>query len=314
MKRTFILISFTLQLIMGNAQQDPQFSQSMFNIMMYNPGYVGSKNAICATAINRQQWMGFEGAPVSSVFTVNSPFRLFGADHGAGLHILNDQIGFENNLSINMSYAYRMDAGQGKLNFGLGFGMINSTLDADWYVPSGGSYTPASADPSIPAGNETVLAMDFSAGLFYYTDDVYFGISATHLNEPVREYSSTATPFLSRHYYITAGYSLYANNPAYRFLPALVVHSDLVMTQLNIGALLEYNQRVWGGIYYRAGSAIVGIAGLELFNGINIGYSYDFSTTSLSNHTSGTHEFMLRYSFDLEMDRRPRSYRSVRIL
>ncbi len=314
MKRIFILLFISLHLIRGNAQQDPQFSQSMFNIMMYNPGYVGSKNAICATALNRQQWMGFEGAPVSSVFTVNSPFRLFGTDHGAGLHILNDQIGFESNLSINMSYAYRIDAGSGKLSFGFGLGMINTTLDAEWYIPAGGSHTPASGDPSIPAGNESVLTMDFSAGLFYHTDDLYFGISSTHLNEPAIEYSSTATPFLSRHFYITAGYAMYGKNPAYRFLPALVIHSDLVMTQLNLGGLLEYNERLWGGIYYRFGSAIVGIAGFELFNGINIGYSYDFSTTTLSNHSRGTHEFMLRYSFDLGMDRRPGKYRSVRIL
>ncbi len=298
----------------SHAQQDPQFSQNMFNIMMFNPGYVGSKNAICASALNRQQWMEFEGAPVTSVFTVNSPFSLFGTDHGAGLHILSDELGFESNLSINLSYAYRMDIGSGKLGIGLGFGMINSSLDAEWFIPSGDSHTPASGDPSIPAGNENAMTMDFSAGLFYYTEDLYLGLSSTHLNESQIEYNAEATPFLSRHYYLTAGYTLYPQNPAYRVLPSLTIQSDGVMTQFNIGSAVEYDGKVWAGLYYRFGAAVVGMAGFELFNGINIGYSYDFSTTAIGSHNKGTHEFMLRYCFDLGIDRSPQKYRSVRIL
>jgi type IX secretion system PorP/SprF family membrane protein len=314
MKRIFCFVLFILFVFMGHSQQDPQFSQNMFNIMMYNPGYVGSRNAICATALNRQQWMGFEGAPVSSVFSASSPFRLLGADHGAGIHILNDEIGFETNLSLNVSYAYRINTGPGQLGIGIGFGMINSSLDAEWSVPSGDFHTPAQGDPSIPAGNESTLTMDFSAGVFYYTDDLYIGFSSTHINEPVIEYSPTAKPLLSRHYYLTAGYSIYLDNPSYTARPALFIQSDGVMTQLNLGGLLEYQNRIWGGIFYRFGAAVVGIAGFELFNGVNIGYSYDFSTTAISSYNKGTHEFMLRYCFDLGLDRRPQRYRSIRIL
>ncbi len=314
MKRIIILVFFTCFAFTGYPQQDPQFSQSMFNIMMFNPGYVGSKNAICATAMNRQQWMGFEGAPVTSAFTVNTPFRLFGTDHGAGLHILNDEVGFESNLSINASYAFRMDAGNGKLGMGMGFGLINSSLDAEWFVPATDSHTSASGDPSIPAGNESALTMDFSAGLFYYTDEMYVGFSSTHINEATVEYSPSARPFLSRHYYLTAGYSIYLNNPSYKALPTLLIQSDGVMTQVNLGSMIDYDDKLWGGIFYRFGSAVVGTIGLELFNGINIGYSYDFSTTAMVRHNKGTHEFMLRYCFDLGMDRSPQRYRSIRIL
>ena len=282
--------------------------------MMFNPGYAGSKNAICATALNRQQWMGFDGAPVTSVFTVNSPFRLMGTDHGAGLHILNDEAGFERNLGINASYAYRMDAGAGKLGIGFGFGMINSSLDAEWHIPSGSGHTPSSGDPSVPEGNESVLTMDFSAGLYYYTENMYVGISSTHINKPSIEYSSTATKFLARHYYLTAGYTLSTGNPSYLVRPALTVHTDGVMAQINMGGMVEYKNRIRGGLSYRYGAAIVALAGVELFNGINIGYSYDFSTTAMSSHSKGTHELMIRYCFDLDMDRSPRRYRSIRIL
>ncbi|MGF1584047.1 MAG: type IX secretion system membrane protein PorP/SprF [Bacteroidales bacterium] len=314
MKRLCSLVFFTMFVILSHGQQDPQFSQSMFNTMVYNPGYVGSRNAICATAINRQQWMGLDGAPVTSVFTVNSPFRLLGGDHGAGVHILNDELGFETNLSINLSYAYRMNAGPGKLGIGVGFGMINSSLDAEWFIPSGDSHTPASGDPSIPVGNESVLTMDFSAGLYYYTEELYIGFSSTHVNQPAIEYTQGANPFLSRNYYLTAGYTLYLENPSYSLLPAMFIQSDGVMTQLNLGGIFEYQNKIWGGAFYRFGSAIVGMAGLELFNGVNLGYSYDFSTTAMSSHSKGTHEFMLRYCFDLGLDRSPQKYRSIRIL
>ncbi len=278
--------------------------------MMYNPGYVGSKNAICATAINRQQWMDLEGAPVSSVFSANSPFRLLGADHGAGVHILSDEIGFETNLSFNLSYAYRMDAGAGKLGLGFGFGMINSSLEAEWIIP-GGSTT---GDQSIPAGNENTFTTDFSAGLFYYTDDYYVGISSTHLNQSTIEYNLQATPFLRRQYYLTSGYSLSLRNPDYSFLPALNIHSDGVITQFNLGAILDYDNKIWGGLSYRVGSSIVGIAGIKIFGDIHIGYSHDFSVTGIRKHNKGTHELMLRYCFDLGTDRGPQRYRSIRIL
>lgn len=314
MKRVFILLFVSLYVVSVHAQQDPQFSQSMFNMMMYNPGYVGSKNAICATALNRQQWIGLDGAPVSSVFAASSPFRLFGASHGAGLHILSDEIGFETNLSINAAYAYRMNVWEGSLGIGLGFGLINSSLEAEWFIPSGSSHTPASGDPSIPAGNESALTMDFSAGIYYNTEDLYVGFSSTHINEPGVEYTPDARPFLSRHYYLTAGYNIYLKNPSYNARPTLFIQSDGVMTQLSLGGIIEYQNKIWGGIYYRFGSALIGMAGMELFNGVNIGYSYDFSTTAISSHNKGTHEFMLSYCFDLGMDRSPQRYRSIRIL
>ncbi len=310
MKRVFYLVFFILMMIRGNAQQDPQFSQSMFNIMTFNPGSVGNKNAICATALNRQQWVGFEGAPVTSAFTANSPFRLFGADHGAGLHIVNDEIGFQSNLSINASYAYRMNAGNGKLGIGLGFGMINSSLEADWVSPDGNP----GGDRLIPDRAESIFTLDFSAGLFYYDDDMYLGFSTTHINQSLLEYPGKDPSFLSRHYYLTSGYSILLRNPSFKLLPAVHLQTDGAMTQLNLGSLIEYNSKMWGGVFYRFGSAIVGIAGLELFNGINVSYSYDFSTTAIINHNKGSHEFMLSYCFELDTDRSPQRYRSIRIL
>ena len=300
--------------VFSHAQQDPHFSQNMYNIMTVNPGYAGSKNAICATAMNRQQWVGFENAPVTSVFSLTSPFSLFGANHGAGLNVMNDQIGFENNISLSLSYSYKITTGEGKLGVGMSFSMINSSLDAEWVIPDSEYHTPPSSDPSIPSGNESILTPDFSLGIFYNTDELYFGLSATHVTEPELKYTETATSFLSRHYYITAGYNFKLSNPKYELTPSLFVQSDGAVSQLNIGGQIHYDNKVWGGLYYRAGSAVVGMAGMELFEGIKLGYSYDFATSSLNRHSKGSHEFVLRYCFSLSIDRTTESYRSIRVL
>jgi hypothetical protein len=117
-----------------------------------------------------------------------------------------------------------MDAGNGKLGIGLGFGMINSSLEADWVSPDG---NPA-GDPSIPERAESIFTLDFSAGLFYYTEDLYLGFSTTHINA-IPQLSIPLVrhqPFLRRHYYLTSGYGITARNPSTRLLPAVHIQSD----------------------------------------------------------------------------------------
>jgi hypothetical protein len=78
--------------------------------------------------------------------------------------------------------------------------------------------------------------------------------------------------------------------------------------------LIRYNKKAWGGVSYRAGDAIVAIAGIELFNGIRIGYAYDFTISDMSTNTSGSHEFMVNYCFDLNLGKSPMRYKSIRFL
>ncbi|MDR2848526.1 MAG: PorP/SprF family type IX secretion system membrane protein, partial [Bacteroidales bacterium] len=101
MKRLLIvfLCSFTMFFDKVDAQQDPQYSQYMFNQLAINPGYAGSRDAICATALHRQQWVGLKGAPVTSVFSAHTPFQLFGQSHGVGLNIVSDQLGFNKDIN-----------------------------------------------------------------------------------------------------------------------------------------------------------------------------------------------------------------------
>ena len=50
----------------ANAQFDYMFTQYMFNETFINPGYAGSKEAMSATLLHRQQWVSFAGRPITT--------------------------------------------------------------------------------------------------------------------------------------------------------------------------------------------------------------------------------------------------------
>jgi type IX secretion system PorP/SprF family membrane protein len=206
-----------------------------------------------------------------------------------------------------------MDLGPGKLGIGLSLGMLNKTLTPTWEIPSGDSHTPASGDPLIPENKESYVAFDAGLGLYFKTDKYYAGLSVTHINQPEIKYSK-GTPYVSRHYYITAGYILQLPNPSLELLPSVFAFSDGKIAQFTITSLLRYNKKVWGGVSYRAGDALVGMVGFELYNGIRLGYAYDFTMSDMNKNSSGSHEFMVNYCFDLGLGRSPMKYKSIRFL
>ncbi len=294
-------------------QQDPQMSQFMFSKLSYNPGFAGSSGGICATGMNRQQWVGFKGAPSTTVFQGEAFVKPFGISSGVGLSFTSDKLGFEKNLTITGTYAYRLEIGKGSLGIGLSFGLLNKALDPSWEIPTSDYHTPPGGDPLIPENKESVLAFDLGAGLFYQSDEFYVGVSSTHLNQPVIKYTK-GEPFVARHYYVVAGYNLRLPNPAFELLPSLFLQSDGRATQLTMNVNLLYNKKVWGGVSYRTGDAVIGLIGLQLINGLRIGYSYDFQTSAIHSYTGGTHEVMIKYCFNVSLQHEPKNYKSIRFL
>ncbi len=294
-------------------QQDPQNSQFMFNELIFNPGYAGSKGGICVGASSRQQWVGFVGAPSTTVFQADAAIKPFNITSGAGLSLSNDQLGFEKNLSITGTYAYRLDLGSGTLGIGLSLGLFNKALDPKWEIPTSDYHTPASGDPLIPENKQSYVAFDLGFGLFYSTEEFYVGISSTHLNQPVIRFSK-GNPFLARHYYLTGGYVFRLPNPVFELLPSFFIQSDGKATQLTLNTNVLYNKKIWVGVSYRIGDALIGLVGLQLINGLRIGYSYDFPTSDLRKNTGGTHELMLKYCFNVSLQHISKRYKSIRFL
>ncbi len=309
-------VAFLLLLLFiqpGFSQQDPVTSHYMFNTLTYNPGNAGTSGMICATALTRQQWVGFKGAPATTIFNISAPVSPFGINSGVGLIVESDNIGFDKDINLSASYSYLLDLGTGTLGIGLNLGMLNKTLNPTWEIPSGDIHTPASGDPLIPETKESFVAFDAGFGLYYRTENYYAGLSVTHLNQPKIKYTK-GTPYVSRNYYLTAGYTLQLPNPSLELLPSVFAYSDGKVTQFAVSTLIRYNKKVWGGVSYRAGDALVGMIGLELYNGLRLGYAYDFTLSDIKKNSSGSHEFMVNYCFDLSLGRSSMKYKSIRFL
>jgi type IX secretion system PorP/SprF family membrane protein len=307
----FLFLVILMQPVLS--QQDPVSSHYMFNTLTYNPGYAGTSGMICATAINRQQWVGFKGAPSTTLFNVSAPVAPFRIKSGVGLLVESDNVGFDKDINLSLSYSYHLDLGPGKLGIGLNLGMLNKTLSPTWQIPLGDSHTPVSGDPLIPENKESYIAFDAGLGFYFKADKYYAGLSVTHINQPEIKYSK-GTPYISRHYYFTAGYTLQLPNPSLELLPSVFALSDGKVTQFSITSLIRYNKKVWGGVSYRAGDSVIGMVGFELYNGLRLGYSYDFILSDINKSSSGSHEFIVNYCFDLSLGKSPMKYKSIRFL
>jgi type IX secretion system PorP/SprF family membrane protein len=312
-KRIVLALILFTSIVAVKAQQDPQFSQNMFNTMAINPGYAGSNDAICATLLHREQWVGFKGAPSTSLFNVNAAIKPFKLNSGIALGVMNDNWGYDRDIGLNFSYAYRLSVGDGKLGIGVGVEMINKSLNAEWYVPSNGNYTPPDTDPSIPNKKESAMVVDFAGGVFYRTEKLYLGVSSTHIRQAEMEYQK-GNPFLARHYYLTSGYNISLPNPSFELIPSIFVKSDGKTTQLDVNTSVLYNKKFWGGLSYRINDAIVGMVGVELSNGLKLGYSYDFTISDIFKNSGGSHEFMVGYCFSIQKEKAPQKYKSIRFL
>ncbi|MBL7112216.1 MAG: type IX secretion system membrane protein PorP/SprF [Bacteroidales bacterium] len=316
MKRGGLFCVFLLIVMTTYSQQDPHFSQYMYNLSYFNPGYVGSTDMICMSLANRQQWVGFTGAPNTSFFQANAPVKPFGINSGVGLSLLSDNVAFDKNLSITGYYAYRLDVGPGTLGIGVNLGLINKALEADWQIPTelGSDFVSAESDPAIPDADESRMTFDMGLGVYYTTGNLYFGLSSTHVNRPKIKYVDKRESYIGRHYYLLSGYRWQLSNPMFEVMPSVLLKTDGRTNQFDASALVRYNKKFWAGVSLRAGDALIGIIGFELFNGVRIGYSYDFTTSDIGNYSSGSHEFTVGYCFSLSMDKTPQKYKSIRFL
>jgi len=288
------------------AQQVPQFSQNMFNKLANNPAVAGSSESINAILLHRSQWMGFGGAPVTSVFSIESPFEVLHG--GLGLHIVTDEIAQYSNLDLQLSYAYQTQLGDGQLGLGLAAGIYQSGLDGTKLEPA------EIGDISIPSGAVSGSAMDFGGGLYYTTQDVYIGLSTLHITEPTIEKDDGDIIQLSRHYFLLAGY-YHEINPLLSLNPSIYLKSDGSTSQIDVNTTVQYtlvdNKKVWGGVSYRLDEGIVLLTGMNINEDLKFGLAYDVVLNQIQNNSI---EFMLGYSFKVDYDRPIKSYENPRYL
>lgn len=297
-----------------NAQQGAQFSHNMFNNMAINPGYAGMRPAICATALARQQWLGFSDQedqalnPETYSFSVDAPVSLIRG--GLGINFVQDQLGLETALGIKLAYSYHFDLLYGKLGVGAQLGFLDKRIDFSGLNPLN------EGDPILSGGEEeSRMFFDMALGGFLQSDEYWVGLSVNQFLQSQRLIGNTDFQ-LKRQYYLSGGYNFNlpgSNN--FVVSPSILLKSDFTTFQTDLNTLIEYNNKFWGGVSYRIQDAIVVLVGLNIEQ-ISIGYSYDISTTPLgrSGRSFGSHEIMVRYCFELDLEKINEINRNVRFL
>ncbi|MBA4239366.1 MAG: hypothetical protein C0448_01480 [Sphingobacteriaceae bacterium] len=324
MKKIFTTLTVALAAItsVSFAQQDPQFTQFMHNKLIYNPGYAGTSEAICANVLYRQQWVNFPGAPKTGLLSFDMPIGQLPL--AIGLNVMSDQIGFDKSLFARLALSYNRHIGAGVLGVGIDGGILQKQFNGTWITPDGtGAY-----DPSIPAytsGTGTnvatnsglnKLSYDFGFGVFYsIANKMYVGISSTHLAAQDIKADAQVKYALARHYYIVGGYT-FDLTQEHAIQPNVKVKSDAASTQLDVNLTYIWNKTLSVGVSYRMQDAIAPMIGYRFLKdkSLRAGYSYDLTTSKIKGYSSGTHEISLGYCFNVKKTPKVTSYQNARFL
>lgn len=290
------------------AQQDIQFTQFANNKIFYNPGVAGAGDAICLNAAHRSQWVGFDNAPTTQNFSANIPINFLHG--GLGLNVTNDMIGFFQDITAGVGYAYQMDMAGGTLGLGLRVDFRNKNVTSGVWAPP-----QTLNDPSLVGIGRSSMATDLNFGAHYQNESFYVGLSSTRLLEARDILTSQSGAFNAeirgqRHYYLMSGYNIDLGTGLV-LQPAAMIKTDFVTTQLDLNAAAVYNNQIWGGVTYRVYDALAIMAGYQINKDLRATYSYDLTTSSLRNSSSGSHEIMLNYCFTIEIPPKEKgSYRN----
>ncbi|MFW0739441.1 type IX secretion system membrane protein PorP/SprF [Flavobacterium sp. T12S277] len=287
------LISFA-----GYAQQDAQFTQYMYNTISINPAYAGSRGALSIFGLYRTQWIGLDGAPETSSFSVNTPIN--GSNLGVGVSFVSDKIGptNENAISTDISYTIRTS-----VNFKLSFGIKGTAnlfnLDVNRLHPAN------QGDPKFQNLTNKFYP-NVGAGVYWHSDKAYVGLSVPGFIETNRYDDNDVAIYKDKmNYYLMAGYVFDLDHYQYlKFKPAVLTKVvEGAPLQVDVSANFMFMDKFVAGVAYRWSAAMSAMVGFQISDGMYIGYGYDYETTNLNNYNSGSHEIFLRYEFLRKNDR-----------
>lgn len=285
----------------ANGQQDPMYSQYMFNTLAINPAYAGSRNVLSVTGLVRSQWIGIEGAPKTQTISFDTP--LPGKNVGIGFQAFNDQVGITKTTGAFASYAYRLQGQNGTLSFGLQAGISNFRAQYSSITLTSGS----AGDPAFGQDVNAILP-NFGTGIYYNSEKFYIGASVPHLlnNQLNNGEVSVTNGLVSRQYihaFLTAGYVIDIGLD-YKIKPSFMVRGVKgAPLQADLSANFWIKDALAIGAQYRTKSDVSAMLEAQISPQIRIGYAFDRSITKLVNYNSGSHEIMLRYEFGFEKDK-----------
>ena len=318
----FLLLFSSANLARG--QQDPMFTKYMFNSLIFNPGYAGSKDHLSLALLHRSQWQELEGAPVTQTLTAHTPLR--NERVGVGLSLANDIIGPTRSTGANLAYSYRIPFKKFKICFGLQAGFDSYRSDFSELVLD------MSDDPSFI--NASKVLPNVGAGLYIYSKHFYFGASSPRLIEHDLQQDVEMGIFArqARHYYLTMGAAIPLKGDAIIFKPSILLKNAGLDRRVfpggqyvNYGAPDEFDfdfsllfqETLWVGASFRSAFSAPALSlnpkssydsadfwvSFLFKNGLRIGAAYDYTVSDLSTVTNGAFEVMFGYEFNFREKR-----------
>ena len=266
----------------------------MFSGLVINPAYVGNQKQTVFTALHRDQWINFDGAPKTQTFIVNSALKEYPI--GVGLLLSRDQIGSYNDYSVYSSYSYRIPLRVGSLAMG---------------IQGGFNYTAANFSKLNQFDdNDQVFAQslnrfkpNFGMGVFFSTSASYAGISIPYIfQSDIYSYAEAINQvgLQKARYLLIAGGHVFTINDFIKVKPSTLIRmqqGQAMSADLNANVFLDDVLNI--GASYRSGDSLIGLFELLLSPTLSFGYSYDMTTSNITRFTDGTHEFMLKYRRNL---------------
>lgn len=331
MKKKLLILPALLGAMFAMAQQRPHYTQYILNNYILNPALSGIENYTDVKLSMRDQWVGLNGAPKTSYFSIQAPigkgdyrtsstsFQVPGQNprgkyywenytaaephHGIGLTVVNDKTGSFNRFTANATYAYHLGlTPTTNLSAGFSAGITNISLDRSKhdFNGSGDPYDPATG--ASLTGELNKIRPDLGAGLWLYSRNYFIGLSAMQIIPQKLAFVDDAA-FLTKgrlvpHMFLTAGYRFLLGEDV-NAIPSLMlkyIHgSSKTDFQPEVNLKMQYRDLMWVGGSYRYENGYAAMAGLNVSNTFNIGYAYDFTTSGLSTVSRGTHELMVGF-------------------
>lgn len=285
-------------LVSVNAQQDPQYTQYMYNMSVVNPAYAGSKEGLAIGLLYRSQWVGIDDAPKTATFSINSPV---GKNVGLGLSVVSDKIGpvEENNVFADFSYTLNL-GGEHKLAFGLKAGATFQNIGL--FSDIGNGYVTDAGDEAF-SQNTNNTNLNIGTGFFYYTNKYYVSFSVPNMfKSTFLDVTDNGEEFKFGsdvlHYFLSAGYVFNLSENT-KFKPSFLLKSAFnAPTSLDISANFLFSDRFEIGATYRLDDSVGAMANFAVTPDIRVGYAYDYVTSDLNYTTSGSHEIMVLFDLN----------------
>ena len=311
MKRGLLPFLFMCILLVGvaDAQIEPHFTQYMYNQYLFNPAYAGSNDALDFSALYRSQYVNLSNRPISDLgFNFNMP--VYSISSGVGLTVVNDVIGYERSTYASLTYDYRKRFKWGNFSIGANIGLIQASLDGAQLTTSSGTYGTGERnnnDPDVPTTLQNGISPDLSIGTYLNKEDKYFmGLSLQHIiasSAPIETPQKKITLDFTRDLYLSGGYN-FRISPKFMVMPSAIIQTDFTEMQTDFSVMTTIVNNILAGISFRGydGRSLDALALIIGFRirGFQAMYSYDASLSYLSNFSSGSHEVMLKYNYELK--------------